>query len=87
MSIACRPVVLSEVRDSSALVWEKFRGIATEVANSQATKDLLQISNKQSEEYKTSLGRVKRHMRDITQLAWDADPHFAQAYESRLGVA
>lgn len=76
---------LSEIRDSaSILAWENFRGIAKVIAAHEATKNLLAIPDKDSEECRMVRIQLKLLMRDATREACNKDPGFARACEEKF---
>ncbi len=69
------------------LVAEVLRELASQVARSQASRDLLQLSGEErtGDRYKEALGKVKDCMKEIMAETWRTNAEFVRCIHDTVG--
>ncbi|UKZ51105.1 hypothetical protein TrVGV298_004860 [Trichoderma virens] len=80
-----RAVVMSPLSDEEVLMMTIFRDLATLVAIDQETSNLQTIEDRESEDWKNCMAKVKDKMKEVMAEAWKSSPELRQAVQNNIG--
>lgn len=80
-----RTVIMSILTDEEIRMMAIFRGLATSVAMDQVTVNLLAIADRESEQWKSCMDKVKNKMKEVVAEAWKSSPELVQMVENTIG--
>jgi hypothetical protein len=80
-----RTVIMSPLSNEEIRMMTIFRELATVVATDQETSNLLAIKDRDSEEWKNCMSKIKTKMREVVAEALKSNPELAQTIKNTIG--
>ncbi|KAL6788129.1 hypothetical protein J3E68DRAFT_444819 [Trichoderma sp. SZMC 28012] len=80
-----RAVIMSALGDDEIRMMMAFREMAGVVAMDQETSNLQAIENRESEEWKSCMAKVKDKMKEVVAEAWKSRPEVRKTVEDTIG--
>ncbi|PNP50070.1 hypothetical protein THARTR1_09202 [Trichoderma harzianum] len=81
-----RAVIMSALSDEEIRMMTIFREMAGLVAMDQETSNLQAIEDRESEDWKSCMAKVKDKMKEVVAEAWKSRPEVRQTVENTIGL-
>ncbi|RFU81906.1 het domain [Trichoderma arundinaceum] len=81
-----RTVIMSLLSNEEIRMMTVFRELAMAVAIDQETSNLLMMEDRDGEEWKSCMVKVKNKMKEVVAEAWNSNPELTQAVKNTIGI-